>query len=222
MEWLIIAAVLLFILTRKRDPKKKEEVRAAESLFLLLKEVREEDEKDSSEAGDVERKVSAVRKDLWRAKVPQLFDRITQDLIYYPSWLENGPEYVCSLITSAERKQYGKAEITDFTLREKRYSMKTEDSTFSTPDGEYHTHQLMEIYQPDGPRLIALTRSKDYEDEFPEWETFQIEAFKRGPWLEDFRALDARIIEEKREKEEKNRNDPDRLENLKRDFDLED
>jgi hypothetical protein len=30
----------------------------------------------------------------------------------------------------------------------------------------------------------------------PEWKTVEIEAFKRGPWLEDFRALDARIIEE--------------------------
>ncbi len=108
-------------------------------------------------------------------------------------------------------------EITEITLNGKDYMFVFQESSFSTPDGEYHTHGLLELFSGDR-KLLAINASLEYSRFLSEWKPFGIEAFIDGDWIEDFRALKKVKQKDERERALKEAEDSDRTAKLKKDF----
>lgn len=168
------------------------------------------------ETARVEKEVEKRKQKAKDLGIPKLFEGLYfHKIIHYPSWITHSRGYVPALVTNAARLDDRSIQI---ILEGKKYIFRFEERRFSTPDGESHRHGLLEVFQND-QRVLALDAAFEYEREYdPDWAVFGVEAFIEGEWLNDFTKLEKQIEINKEEREKKQREDPTRLEKLKRDF----
>ena len=183
-----------------------------------------------TEAYRVQEEVRIRKKIAEEKQVKELVSDLYFDVIkYYPSWLKDkrNQENVSSIVTQATaRKEEGNKrerdkEITEIILNGKDYKFVFQESSFDTPDGEYHMQGLLELFSGDR-KLLAVNVSRDFLRQFlSEWKPFSIEAFIDGDWIEDFRALKKARQKDEIERSVKEAEDPNRTAKLKKDFGVE-
>lgn len=182
--------------------------------------------REGTEAYRVQEEVRKRKKIAEEKQVKELVSDLYFDAIkYYPNRLKDkqNRDYVSSIVTRATTRgeagnEGGRGkEITEITLNGKDYRFAFQESSFSTPDGEHHTHGLLELFSGDR-RLLAINASLEYSRFLSEWKPFGIEAFIDGDWIEDFRALKKAKQKDERDRAVKKAEDPDRTAKLKKDF----
>jgi len=124
------------------------------------------------------------------------------------------PHYVCSLITEAVRLD---KETVRLTFKGKQYTFRFHEKSIPCPDRTY-LHGLLELFLGEN-RVLALNAAFNDEDKYnPDWSIFGIEAFVEGDWIGDFREMADKVESERVERERRKREDPQKLEKLKKDF----
>jgi len=161
-------------------------------------------------------------------KVDELISELYfENITYYPSWIKHEDRsYVPAIISSAtESKEKGERKDRDkkiikITLNNKKYKFAFEENSFSTPDGEWNTHGLLELFDGD-KKVLALNVSQEHTEYDSTWSPFGIEAFIDGEWIEDFRSLKKQKIKDDKERALKKAEDPEKTEKMKKDFGIE-
>ena len=162
-------------------------------------------------------------------KIKELISELYfSEIEHFPSWIktEHNHEYVPSIITEAtERKEKGAKgdrdkKITEINLNDKKYKFAFQENSFSTPDGEYNTHGLLELFAGD-KKVLAINVSLEHSDYDSTWSPFGIEAFIDGDWIDDFHALKKAKSRDDRERALKEAENPEKAKKLKRDFGIE-
>lgn len=182
-----------------------------------------------TEARQVQEEVSRRKKIAEDKKVKELISELYfSEIEHFPSWIktDHNREYVPSIISKAtERKEKnGKNDrdkkITEIILDGKEYKFAFQENSFSTPDGEYNTHGLLELFTDD-KKVLAINASLEHSDYDSKWSPFGIEAFIDGDWIEDFQKLKKAKEQDKKKRALKEAEDPEKTEKLKRDFGIE-
>lgn len=162
-------------------------------------------------------------------KVKELISELYfSEIEHFPSWIktDHNREYVPVIISKAtERKEKGakgdrEKKITEIILNNKEYKFAFQENSFSTPDGEYNTHGLLELFIAD-KKVLAINASLEHSDYDSKWSPFGIEAFIDGDWIDDFRALKKAKEQDDKKRALKEAEDPEKAEKLKRDFGIE-
>jgi hypothetical protein len=141
---------------------------------------------------------------------------------HYPTWfLNNNMDYIHPAITDARELDKGRIQI---TVDGKDYAFAYEEHYTTLPDGELYTSGKLSLSL--NRELVLEFRVHVSSPENPWAETTRspgdLEAFIEGPWVEVFNALGPRVkahekeVTAKREKEP--REDPSRLDDLRRRF----
>lgn len=144
---------------------------------------------------------------------------------HYPSWIKNdlNREYVPSVISTAtESKDKGvknerEKKITTIVLNDKEYRFSFSEHSFDTPDGEWNTHGLLELYFED-KKILAINASLEHSTYDSTWSPFGIEAFIDGDWIADFVALKELKEQSERERAIQTAEDPRKVEEMKKNF----
>ncbi|EKD46972.1 MAG: hypothetical protein ACD_66C00276G0009 [uncultured bacterium] len=205
----------------------------------VKKESDEEDEYESvsifgakprkgTEAYRVHQEVEKKKNLAKEKKVDELISELYfENITYYPSWIKHEDRsYVPAIITSAsESKEKGKKDerdkkIINITLNDKKYKFAFEENSFSTPDGEYNTHGLLELFDGD-KKVLGLDVSLEHGDYDSTWSPFGIEAFIDGDWIEDFRSLKKQKIKDDKERALKEAENPEKTKKMKDNFGIE-
>ena len=182
-----------------------------------------------TEARQVQEEVSRRKKIAEDKKVKELISELYFSTIeHFPSWIktDHNREYVPSIISRAtERKEKGEKndrdkKITEIVLDGKEYKFAFQENSFSTPDGEYNTHGLLELFVGD-KRVVAINASLEHSDYDSNWRPFGIEAFIDGDWIEDFQKLKIAREQDEKKRALKEAEDPEKTKKLKRDFGIE-
>ena len=162
-------------------------------------------------------------------KVKELISELYFSTIeHFPSWIktDHNREYVPSIISKAtERKEKGAKgakgdndkKITEIILNGRDYKFAFQENSFSTPDGEYHTHGLLELFIGN-EKVLAMDMSLEHSDYDSKWNPFGIEAFIDGDWIDDFSALKKAKQQDEKERALKEAENPEKTEKLKKDF----
>ena len=154
-----------------------------------------------TEARQVQEEVSRRKKIAEDKKIKELISELYfSNIEHFPSWIktDHNREYVPSIISKAtERKEKGgkndcDKKITEIILDGKEYKFAFQENSFSTPDGEYNTHGLLELFVGD-KKVLAINASLEHSDYDSKWSPFGIEAFIDGDWIEDFQKLNKLI-----------------------------
>lgn len=219
--------------------KVTDSITSTDDNIAVKKESDEEDEYESvsifgakprkgTEAHRVQQEVEKKKNLAKEKKINELISELYFDNItYYPSWIKHEDRsYVPAIITSAtELKEKGEKndrdkKIIKITLNEKKYQFAFKENSFSTPDGEYHTHGLLELFDGD-KKVLGLDVSLEHGDYDSTWSPYGIEAFIDGEWIEDFRSLKKQKIKDDKERALKKAEDPEKTEEMKKNFGIE-
>lgn len=174
--------------------------------------------REGTEAYRVQEEVKKILKVAENKKVKELIGNLYFNKIkYFPHWIKNNREYIPSSISAATERKEKDEKITEITLNDKNYKFTFKESSFSTPDGEHHTHGLLQLFEKD-KKVFATNCSLDYDDYGSGWSTFSVEGFIDGDWIENFNLLKAEIESNDKEKEIRRAEDPEKTEKLKSDF----
>ena len=177
----------------------------------------------NTEAYRVKEEVSKRKRIAQEKGVPDLISELYfGEIEYYPSWITHeGREYVPNVITKATRSEKEEDDktkkVTGFTLNSNDYRFEFSEDSFGTPDGEWNTHGLLELFQGE-QRVLALICSLNTNDIDSEWRQFDIEAFIDGDWVNDFQLLKQEKKKQEYERELKRAEDPEKVDKLKKDF----
>jgi hypothetical protein len=179
-----------------------------------------------TEAHRVELEVQRRRKLAESKGVPDLIKKVYFDSIYYyPSWISNGnrdsvPEMVTSALRQEKKGKKGSKDITLITLNGNEYRFEYEEESFSLPDGEWANHGTLELFFSN-KKILALSVSRE-DDQYSTWySVFRIDAFIDGNWIEDFEKLSKQIEIDRKVREIKRAEDPQKINKLKDDFGIE-
>lgn len=182
-----------------------------------------------TEAHKIQEEVKKRKQVAEDKKIKELVSELYFSTIeHFPSWIkaDHNREYVPSIISkTTERKEKGAKgdrdkKITEITLNGKEYKFAFQENSFSTPDGEYNTHGLLELFIGD-KKVLAINASLEHSDYDSKWSPFSIEAFIDGNWIDDFHALKKAKEKDERARALKEAEDPEKAEKLKRDFGIE-
>ncbi len=171
---------------------------------------------NSSEASQIYQEVERRKQRAESLKIPQLFEELYfHGIKFYPSWIQHNRAHVPGSVSSAMELDKERVAL---ELNGRKYTFCFKEGRFSTPDGEMHRHGLLELFYND-QRVLALNAAFEYEREYdPDWSIFDVEAFVEGNWLGDFTQLQQQIQAAKEERERRERENPDKLAKLKKDF----
>ena len=162
-------------------------------------------------------------------KVKELISELYfSNIEHFPSWIktDHNREYVPSIISKAvEKKEKGDKDdrdkkVTEINLNGKAYKFVFQENSFSTPDNAWNTHGLLELFAND-KKVLAINVSLEHSDYDSTWSPFGIEAFIDGDWIDDFQALKKAQKEDEKKRALKEAEDPDKTEELKRNFGIE-
>lgn len=129
---------------------------------------------------------------LWRQHIPELIAGLyLKHIQKYPDWKNEAPEYMPELITAAVRVEEGHEKI---ILNLNEYEFLFKEWSYKTPDGQSHTHGLLEIFVSGKRKVFGLLLAKGRIGDTLRWEASEVEAFEPGPWLNDFKKLAAEIL----------------------------
>lgn len=172
-----------------------------------------------------ERVLQEVKKKQQRAKdlgLPDLINDLYMNHIkYFPSWIKNNRGFVPNMVkncTELNNKDEDNKKII-LELNDKKYSFRFEERSFSMPDGEWCIHGDLELSLND-EKCLAISLTYEGDKYYSSWKPSSVKAFKEKDWIKDFRELkkqidiDAKILEDKR------KNDPNKINKLKADFDI--
>ena len=182
-----------------------------------------------TEAHRVQGEVKKIKKIAEDKQVKELVsDLYFNSIKYYPHWLKNNQigDHVSSIVSNAiERKENGTKkdhdnEIIGITLNGNDYKFIFRESSFSTPDGEWNTHGLLELFSGN-KKILAINASLEHSDYDSNWRPFGIEAFIDGDWMDDFHALKNAKEKDYKEWLLKEAEDPNKTNKLKQNFGIE-
>ena len=170
----------------------------------------------SSESSQVYQEVERRKQRAKSLKIPELFEELYfHGIKFYPSWIQHNRAYVPSSVSSAVEQDKERVVL---ELNGRKYTFLFKENRFSTPDGEMHRHGLLGLFYND-QRVLALNAAFEYEREYdPDWSIFDVEAFVEGDWLGDFVQLQRQVQTAKEERVRRERENPDKLAKLKKDF----
>lgn len=173
---------------------------------------------------DADRVYKEVKKRKQRAEELGITDLIERlyfyKLMYYPHWLKNDRESICSLVTDAaeleDETKEGTITKTTIIINNMEYAFSFKECDFSSPDGKY-AYADLEL-AANGKRVLALALSSECSEYGFNWKTFDVEAFIEGDWIEEFRQLKKVMEMEEKERERKQKESPEKIKQLKEDF----
>lgn len=161
-----------------------------------------------------------VEKKKQRAKdlgLPDLISDLYMNHIrYFPSWIKNNREYVPDMVKNCAETDNKEIML---ELNDKKYFFRFKETTFDTPDGEWHTHGDLELYLHDD-KYFAISLAQESNEYCSSWKAFDVNAFKEKEWINDFKVLKKQIDIDSKAREEKIKNDPVKINKLKTDFDI--
>jgi hypothetical protein len=177
---------------------------------------------NESEADKIFKEVAKRKARAEELGIKELISELYFDaLVYYPHWLKNGPEYVCSFIKNAvETIDKKDVKRTNIKMKDKDYVFFFKTMSFSTPDGEYHTHGDLDLFL-DNKKILGLDTALEAGAYDSTWKAFQINAFIEGDWIKDFTQLQQQIEIENEERERRKKEAPEKIMKLKEDFGIE-
>ena len=91
---------------------------------------------------------------LWKNHIPELIAGLYLNHIRkYPDWKEIAPEYMPECITAVTAEKNGAMKII-LNLRE--YELRFKEWSYDSPDGQSHTHGLLEIFTLDNKKVFGV------------------------------------------------------------------
>lgn len=140
------------------------------------------------------RKFQAQKRLLWKNHIPELIAGLyLRHIRQYPDWKDTAPEFMPESITAVVQLAEGSEKI---ILNLNEYEFAFKEWSYKTPDGQSHTHGLLEIFIGDKKKVFGLLLAKaKTPDGGLRWEADNIEAFEPGDWLDDFKKLSREILE---------------------------
>lgn len=107
---------------------------------------------------------------------------------HFPVWINNNREYVPMLVSKCSTTHEGKNEDILLEMKGKQYHIFFRSREFTTPDGDYHRHGNIDIIFL-GTKYFSVSVAKEMNEYNTEWNPIDIEAFREGEWIHDFKLL---------------------------------
>jgi hypothetical protein len=169
--------------------------------------------KEDNEAAKIYDEVERKKKKAWEAKIPQLVTNLYFEHIkYYPTYIKHNRDWVCSLITDAVKLNENTTKIT----------LNNNDYLFTLIDEGIFEHSVFErlVLFFNNKKLLELTLSVEVDYDIYR-RPLDIKAFVEGEWINDLKTLEQKINLEKEERKRRDREEPNKINKLKKDFGIE-
>ncbi len=168
----------------------------------------------------VNERIEAAEKNGIRKLVDELYSTIQ----YFPSWIKHSREYVPEIVQQATEESSKNAA----GKLEKKKIFKIDNNDFIFCFYETTSHEHSHYGQLDvnwnGRSVFSLGMSIDFSRgngyTSPEWHSFNIEGYIPGDWESILRNLKDEILRTDQEREKRKKEDPKKLDDLKKKFGL--
>lgn len=157
-------------------------------------------------------------------KLPEiLIDLYLTHIVNYPEWINRDDrrgwvpsevKFVEEIINDSSRKQI-KTGIFQNT-----YVFKFESRTITLPNGSPETNGTLELWLKD-KKVLALDMICEHNKFGSIWTPYGLRTFIDGAWINDFQELRKHTIELSKKREEKKWNTPQKIKDLKDNFNIE-
>jgi hypothetical protein len=156
-------------------------------------------------------------------RLPEIIiDLYFYQIINYPTWLnsDDRKDLVPSEVKFAEEiKNDPQVKQIKVGLLQNVYILEFKNRSVTMPNGSSETHGSLELQLKD-KKILAIDMICEYNQLGSIWTPYDLQTFIDGAWVNDFQGLKKHTIELGKKREEKERNRPQNIKNLKDNFNI--